>query len=449
MLELGPRFLDTGRIGPGFSVPGGAVWRPSFLVFGTLRSGVGRFDDGTGATAEWANRLDLFGNLALTGSERVVFGLRPLDRMGADGRPLFSGYTAADGFQHQAYLDWDAVTHLFFEGDLGELLPALDPDDRRGLDLGLSIGRQPISFQEGLLVDDFIDAAGFTRNSVRPGGVSNLRFTGLYGWNQIHRPEGNRPLAGEAPGSGARLFGAFTEVDWRVLTGALDVIYLRGGGAGSPMEGVGDGLHAGASIAGRPGSGAVYAALRLLASVPLGSESSGAGAADPGIQTNRGALFFSEVSWTPHHTDNFFYASGFYAAGEYRPAALDPRIPGPLTRVGILFAGPDLGSAPGALSPRSENAAGGAIGHQMFFAGKRRQLLVEGGARYSTIGCGEGSAACEPHALAGGLRYQVAVGRRGVLVFDVFAARDLLRRALEGAGGRFRLGGRAEVQIRF
>ena len=449
LLELGPRFLDTGRIGPGFSVPGGAVWRPSFLVFGTLRSGVGRFNNGTGATAEWANRLDLFGNLALTGSERVVFGLRPLDRMGAAGRPLFSGYSAADGFRHQAYLDWDAVSHLFFEGDLGELLPALDPDDRRGLDLGLSIGRQPISFQEGLLVDDFIDAAGFTRNSVRPGGVSNLRFTGLYGWNQIHRPGGHRPLAGEAPGSGARLFGAFTEVDWRVLTGALDVIYLRGAGAGSPMEGVGDGLHAGASIAGRPGSGAVYAALRLLASVPLGSESSGAGAADPGIRADRGALFFSEVSWTPHHTDNFVYASGFYAAGEYRPAALDPRIPGPLTRVGILFAGPDLGSAPGALSPRSENAAGGAIGHQMFFAGKRRQLLVEGGARYSTIGCGEGSAACEPHALAGGLRYQVAVGRRGVLVFDVFAARDLLRRALEGAGGRFRLGGRAEVQIRF
>ena len=449
LLELGPRFLETGRIGPGFTVPGGAVWRPSFLVFGTLRSGVGRFDDGTGATAEWANRLDLFGNLALTGSERVVFGLRPLDRTGANGRPRFSGYTAPDGFQHQAYLDWDAVTQLFFEGDLGELLPALDPDDRRGLDLGLSIGRQPISFQDGLLVDDFIDAAGFTRNSVRPGGVSNLRFTGLYGWNQIHRPGEGRPHAGEIPGSGARLLGAFTEVDWRVLTGALDVIYLRGGRAGSPVEDVNDGLHAGASIAGRPGSGAVYAALRFLASVPFGSEPSGAGRADPGTRSNRGALFFSEVSWTPHRSDNFFYASGFYAAGEYRPAALDPRIPGPLARVGILFASPDLGGAPGALSPRSENVAGGAIGHQMFFAGQRRQLLVEGGARYSTAGCGGDSTACEPHALAGGLRYQVAVGRRGVLVFDVFAARDLLRRALEGAGGGFRLGGRAEVQIRF
>ena len=211
--------------------------------------------------------------------------------MGADGQPLFSGYAAPDGFQHQAYLDWDAVTHLFFEGDLGELLPALDPDDRRGLDLGLSIGRQPISFQEGLLVDDFIDAAGFTRNSVRPGGVSNLRFTGLYGWNQIHRRGGNHSLADEVSRSGARLFGAFTEVDWRVLTGALDVIYLRGGRAGSPVEGMGDGFHAGASIAGRPGSGALSAALRFLASVPLGSESSGAGAVDPGIRSDRGALF--------------------------------------------------------------------------------------------------------------------------------------------------------------
>ena len=320
-------------------------------MFGTLRSGVGRFDDGTGATAEWANRLDLFGNLALTGSERVVFGLRPLDRMGADGRPLFSGYTAADGFQHQAYLDWDAVTHLFFEGDLGELLPALDPDDRRGLDLGLSIGRQPISFQEGLLVDDFIDAAGFTRNSVRPGGVSNLRFTGLYGWNQIHRPGGHRPLAGEALGSGARLFGAFTEVDWRVLTGALDVIYLRGGGAGSPMEGVGDGLHAGASIAGRPGSGAVYAALRLLASVPLGSEFSGAAAAgsrDPGGP--RRAFLLRGFVDAPSHGQLLLrervLRGGRVPAGRPRspdPGAADPRRhpvrrPGPGKRAGSAFA---------------------------------------------------------------------------------------------------------------
>ena len=443
LLELGPRFLDTGRIGRGFAVPGGAVWRPSFLLFGTLRSGVGRLDDGTGSVAEWANRVDLFGNLVLTGSERIVFGLRPLDRIGPDSRRLFSGYTAADGFRHQANLDWDTVTHLFFEGDLGELLPFLDPDDRRGLDLGLSVGRQPISFQDGLLVNDFMDAAGFTRNSVRPGGVSNLRFTGLYGWNQIHRPGLRRaPIEGGEEAE-TRLFGAFTEVDWRALTGAFDLIYLRG------AEMAGDGLYTGFSLAGRPGSGALHAAVRILASIPMGEASLRDGAAGSETPASRGGLLFSELSWTPHHSDNFLYATGFYAMGDYRPAALDPLIPGPLARAGILFAGPNLGNSPGALSPRSQDVAGGAIGHQMFFAGNRRQLLLEAGGRYATAGCGAGFVSCDPHALAGGLRYQVAVGRRGVLVFDVFAARDLLRRALDGVWGRFRLGGRAEIQVRF
>ena len=40
LLEIGPRFLGTGRIGRGFTLPGGAVWRPSFVLFGGVRSGV-------------------------------------------------------------------------------------------------------------------------------------------------------------------------------------------------------------------------------------------------------------------------------------------------------------------------------------------------------------------------------------------------------------------------
>ena len=77
LLEVGPPFLGTGRIGRGFTLPGGAVWRPSFLLFGGQRSGVSTVDDGRVRGSEWANRIDLFGNLALTGSERLVFGLRP------------------------------------------------------------------------------------------------------------------------------------------------------------------------------------------------------------------------------------------------------------------------------------------------------------------------------------------------------------------------------------
>ena len=92
------------------------------------------------------------------------------------------------------------MTHLFFEGELGELFPNLDQDDRRRLDLGLSVGRQPISFQDGLLINDFIDAVGVTRNNLSPGGAVNLRFTGLYGWNQVNRtPRWRSSAAAGAP----------------------------------------------------------------------------------------------------------------------------------------------------------------------------------------------------------------------------------------------------------
>lgn len=466
LLEIGPRFLDTGRIGRGFTLPGGAVWRPSFVLFGGVRSGVSTIDDGTARGSEWANRIDLFGNLALTGSERFVVGLRPADRTDADGVRRFSGYAAAGpgagAFSRQWNLDWDTVTHLFFEGDVGELFPDLDPDDRRGLDIGLSVGRQPIRFQEGLLVDDFMDAVGVTRNSLRPWGTVNLRFTGLYGWNQINRhaptllqaAAGAPDLAfGNPEGDGARLVGAFTEVDWRSTTAAFDAVYVRGGELESALGRVRarDGLYAGVSFAGRPGSGAFNAAARLLVSTAAGGEPAAARALGIGDAAGGGTLVFSELSWTPHQGDNYIYVNGFYAHGDYRAAALDPTVPGPLARAGILFAGSGLGTAPGALPPTASHVAGGAVGHQIFSADRRRQILVEAAGRRSTAACARSSAGCEPHALAGGVRYQVAVGRRNVLVFDAFAARDLGRHGVNppDARGRFRLGGRAEVQVLF
>ena len=464
LLELGPPFLGTGRIGRGFTLPGGAVWRPSFILFGALRSGVGTIDDGAGRSTEWANRIDLFGNLALSGSERFVFGLRPADQTDPSGLRRFTGYsTAASGpgsFGRQFNLDWDTVTHLFFEGDFGEILPNLDRDDSRGLDLGLSVGRQPINFQEGLLINDFIDAVGLTRNNLTAGGAVNLRVTGLYGWNQINRhtplallDAGGRPdlLLRNMEGNGTRLLGGFTEIDWRSTTAAFDAIYVRGGEFDSAVGRVrsGDGLYAGVSLVGRPGAGAFNAAVRVLTSIPFG-EGTGEGAVlGIGDAASRGTLLFSEFSWTPHHTYNYFYANGFYAQGHYRAAALDPLIPGPLARAGILFAGPGLGSAPGALAPTASNVAGGAFGHQMFSADKRRQLLLEGAVRYSTAACGSAFAPCDPHAVAGGARYQVAVGRRYVLVFDAFAARDALRAVGPGGGSRVRVGGRTEIAVRF
>jgi hypothetical protein len=474
LLELGAPFLGTGRIARGFTLPGGAVWTPSFLLFGQLRSGMSVLESEGARDTQWANRFDLFGNLYLTGTERVVFGVRPTDQTDSLGGRQFSGYRhqSIDGgggggaFVDELNFNWDTVTHLFFEGELGELFPNMDLQDRKGLDLGISVGRQPINFQEGLLINDFVDAVGITQNNLRPGGVVNLRFTGLYGWNQINR---NTPsdvfVARNMEGDRAHLLGGFTEIDWRSTTAAFDVVYVRGGEfnarGGLPVvpagTAAGDGLYAGVSVVGRPGSGAFNVGLRALTSIPVGdTPSSGVLAAEEGLvfgnPASRGSIVFSEVSWTPHHTENFFYGNTFYALDNYRAAALDPTIPGPLARAGILFAGPGLGNVGGALSSTASDVVGGAFGHQLFFSDTRQQLLLEGGGRYSTRACAGDSLTSEAHAFAGMARYQFAVGRRGVILFDAFAAQDHLRGPLLDSFGddrRFRVGARAELIVKF
>jgi hypothetical protein len=270
----------------------------------------------------------------------------------------------------------------------------MDLQDRKGLDLGISVGRQPINFQEGLLINDFVDAVGITQNNLRPGGVVNLRFTGLYGWNQINR---NTPsdlfVARNLEGDRAHLLGGFTEIDWRSTTAAFDVVYVRGGEfnlrGGLPVvpagTAAGDEIYAGVSVVGRPGSGAVNVGLRALTSIPVGDTPStgvlgGEGGLVFGNPASRGSIVFSEVSWTPHHTQNFFYGNTFFAVDNYRAAALDPTIPGPLARAGILFAGPGLGNV------------GGAFGHHMFFSDTRvcRCLRAPGGRPVNMVKLVEG-----------------------------------------------------------
>lgn len=429
LLELGEPFLGSGTLSPGFRLPTGAVWQPSLVVFGTLRTAAQSFEDDGGRVSELTARLDLFANLQLSGTERLVIGFRPLDEDGRFTRYTFESDSApAEEGELDDELDGEVVS-LFFEGDFGEIFPHLSRDDFTPTDVGFSVGRQPLLFQEGLLIDDSIDGIGVTRNTLQPNGTSNLRATLFWGWNEVGRaaPGGNR----DDPD--ARLLALLTSADLRRSTVDVDVAWVQSEVrdatfGGDPVRVGGDQVAAGISFVQRLGK--TNSAFRLL----------GSWADEETASATDGVLLFSELSWTPAGTHDLLYANGFAAFDEFTSAARGPASGGPLGRAGINFAAVGLGRYGAALSSRAHDVAGGAVGYQRFFDHTRKQLVVELGAR---VGLDGGVA----DAVAATARWQAAMQRRFVLRVEGFTG---LRRDPGPAGDDEELfGGRVELTVKF
>ena len=219
LLELGSDFLGTGNLHPGFKIPTGAVWQPSLWVYGTYRSGLQNYDlgDQSPSVTEWANRLDLFANLQLTGTERVVVGITPLHDDGT-----FSGFVDVGSQERETVNGFNSnIEALFFEGDLAELFPALDRDDSSPNDIGFSIGRQSVVFQDGFLINDVLDGVGFSKNNIAPAKVAwltNWRSSVFFAWDQIHRQD--------VRDESANLFAWFNQLDTTRSTINIDFAYV-------------------------------------------------------------------------------------------------------------------------------------------------------------------------------------------------------------------------------
>lgn len=407
LIELGENFLSNGKLGKGWRLPTGAVWRPQLVAFGSLRTAVQGVDFGDDSYTEWANRLDLNLNLRLSGTERLLVGFRPLDDDGEFAGHRFDGDEEWVG-------DLDAeVRTAFFEGDFGEIFPKLDAADRRPLDFGFSVGRQPISFQDGMLIDDVVDAFGLVKNSLRPGGSSNLRVTVLHAWDEV-----DRSFAGVGnPVHPTKLTGIFTSLDLPSTTLDIDAVHVD---AKDQDE---DGIVAGVGATQRLDRFATT--FRVLISTPFGEK---------GPAMDEGRVLFGEASWTPKGTHDLVYVSAFAVDGTYTPAARDPELGGPLARAGILFEAPGIGRYGAALSARASEVAGGALGWQRFFDHGRRQLILEVAGRSDTDGSDQA-------AVAAGARWQQALGRRYLFQLDGFVS------AGEGRGPSY--GGRLELGVKF
>lgn len=410
LIEWGEPFLGPGHVSKVVRLPTGAVWHPAFWMFGNYRTAVQTFDNGATRSTEWANSLDLYGNLRLAATERILVGIRPLERNGR-----FTGYNfepgTRRGFQEDFSENSLQVRTLFFEGELGELFPRLDRNDRIPLDYGISVGRQPLRLQDGLLVeDDSIDMVAITKNSVLPQGGSTLRISALFGWNELERNDNLEDTS-------AYLAGLNAAADFPRSTYEADLLYVVS------QNGT-DGFYAGLGQTRRFGK--LNSVLRVVQSASVERESA---------RVRTGTLLFGELSYTPSYGDDLVYLNGFWGIDDFSSAVRSPTAGGSLGRVGILFSAVGLGNYGSALGSTAERSVGGAMGYQMFFGPtKRQQLILELGGRNATDNT-------SPAAGAIGARYQHAFGRRVVVVLDAFGG--LRENSAEPFGGRF------EVLVKF
>ncbi|MDF1739383.1 MAG: hypothetical protein P1U86_09505 [Verrucomicrobiales bacterium] len=349
------RFLSPGPIDKGVTVPSGATWRPSFMLFGDLRTGIQSYESaGGGRINEWANRLDIYGNLTLTSTERLLIGFRPLDEDG-----IYTGVAGGSGLRKDGFqngLDLEPHT-FFFEGYLDELFPFLDPDDFKGNDYGFSFGRQPFSLQDGIMANDDIDAFAITKHNMFLLGSSNARVSAWFGFNEINRGDNLRD-------SSARLFALDGAFDYPKNTIEADIAYVDG----SSGHG-GDGLYFGLGHITQLGYW--NSTFRVNRSFAMNRNTAA---------IDDGWLLTHQLGRAMRQSEDIFTMSSFAEFGNYTSVARGPENGGSLGGFSLLHRAVGLGHYGSALSEESGDQAGQIFSYQHYLdEDAQSQLLYAAG----------------------------------------------------------------------
>lgn len=350
----GERFLSPGPIDPGTVLSTGATYRPSFVAFGTLRTALQTYDrdNAEGQVTEWANRLDLFGNYSFSTTERLVVGFRFLDDDGD-----FTGYRFSEHGDDRYVDGFNFEPQTFFlEGNLGEIFPSLEPEVLRKRDWAFSLGRQPLNLQDGILVNDNIDAIGITRHNTFVAGASCARFSAYFAFNEVHRNDRVRD-------NNAKLAAFSACFDYPKQTIETDLVYVYGDDTTG-----GDGLYLGVGQLRQ--FGYWNSNLRVNASFALDGETAA---------IDNGVLISEEFSRVMRHNHDILSFNVFAGFDRFTSAARDPSTGGPLGGFGgLLYRAVGIGSYGAPLSFEEENIFGAAVGYQHFFDEfSEKQIAVE------------------------------------------------------------------------
>ena len=351
IIELGRGINEEGPLDPGIEMPWGAVWQPALWIWGTQRVAL-HASDGDRRTRQWGDsgeialRMDLEANLQLTGTERIRTHIRPMDEPGKAYHHKPIGHSAPDN----SYVShWDAdFESLFFEGEISEMFPTLDPDDRTANDLGFAIGKFPVELQNGYLVRDEMLAVGLSKINIPVEGSSGVRLLGIWAFGHLDEPR---------------------------FKGDADVIVLSAEGnfPWGLLE-----VDAGARFADSPEGDQFNAGVGWTHHIGLGNYTLHANFSNPagsGMKDDEAYLVVFGYSREINIRRDLVYALGFWADGSHE--RLSSNGAPPLGTVGLSFAGTGVGRYRPALLPAPADAAGFSIGIQRFLLGESANWVLE------------------------------------------------------------------------
>ncbi|HTU43271.1 MAG TPA: hypothetical protein VMF10_16300 [Candidatus Aquilonibacter sp.] len=123
--------------------------------------------------------VDLEVNLQLTATQRIHMQFLPLD--GGFARPTQYEIYPGGGWTVRTVRDGGEPAEVWYEG---EIFNWLAPKDQYPLDLNLAIGRFPLSFQNGILMNNIADGFAISKDNIQLFNWSNLNIIYFLTWGE-------------------------------------------------------------------------------------------------------------------------------------------------------------------------------------------------------------------------------------------------------------------------